>query len=86
MGQVATTRPDIEGYDNVASAILTLRGGGIASLHQSWASHVSDNSMRPVPRRSRIYNYHATTAARMQQASLRNGSYGPVPLGSSRRR
>lgn len=43
MGQVATTRPDLTGYDNVTSAILTLTNGGMASLHQSWASHVNAN-------------------------------------------
>ena len=43
MGQVATTRPDLTGYDNVASAILSLSNGGMASLHQSWASHVTVN-------------------------------------------
>ena len=43
MSQVATTRPDLDGYDKVASAILTLCNGGMASFHQSWASHVGVN-------------------------------------------
>jgi predicted dehydrogenase len=43
IGKVATTRPDLDGYDNVTSAILTLKNGGMASFHQSWASHVDIN-------------------------------------------
>ena len=43
MGKVATTRPDLDGYDNLASAILSLANGGMASFHQSWASHVAVN-------------------------------------------
>jgi myo-inositol 2-dehydrogenase/D-chiro-inositol 1-dehydrogenase len=43
MGRVATTRPDLVGYDNVTSAILSLANGGMASFHQTWASHVAVN-------------------------------------------
>jgi myo-inositol 2-dehydrogenase/D-chiro-inositol 1-dehydrogenase len=41
MGKVATSRPDLDGYDNIMSAIMTLKSGGMASFHSSWASHLS---------------------------------------------
>jgi len=40
MGKVATSRSDLKGYDNIASAIMSLKSGGMADLHASWASHV----------------------------------------------
>ena len=40
MGKVATSRSDLEGYDNIISAVMTLRSGGIANVQASWASHV----------------------------------------------
>jgi myo-inositol 2-dehydrogenase / D-chiro-inositol 1-dehydrogenase len=41
MGKVATSRPDLNGYDNIMSAVMTLKSGGMASFHSSWASHLS---------------------------------------------
>jgi predicted dehydrogenase len=41
MGKVATSRPDLDGYDNIMSAIMTLKSGGMASFHSSWASHLN---------------------------------------------
>ncbi|MFQ6134080.1 MAG: Gfo/Idh/MocA family protein [Armatimonadota bacterium] len=40
MGKVATSRADLDGYDNIVSAIMNLEAGGIAQMHASWASHV----------------------------------------------
>lgn len=40
MGKVATSRSDLEGYDNITSAIMTLKSGGMANIHSSWACHV----------------------------------------------
>jgi myo-inositol 2-dehydrogenase/D-chiro-inositol 1-dehydrogenase len=40
MGKVATSRSDLEGYDNIISAIMNLKAGGMANFHASWASHV----------------------------------------------
>jgi predicted dehydrogenase len=39
-GLVATSRPDLDGYDNILSTFLNLESGGMASFHSSWASHV----------------------------------------------
>jgi myo-inositol 2-dehydrogenase/D-chiro-inositol 1-dehydrogenase len=41
MGKVATSRSDLDGYDNIMSAIMTLQSGGMASFHSSWASHLN---------------------------------------------
>jgi len=43
MGKVATSRRDLEGYDNIISAIMTLKSGGMANIQASWASHVHVN-------------------------------------------
>lgn len=43
MGKVATSRGDLDGYDNIISAIMTLKSGGMANFHASWASHVQVN-------------------------------------------
>lgn len=43
MGKVATSRSDLEGYDNIISAIMTLKSGGMANVQASWASHVHIN-------------------------------------------
>lgn len=40
MGKVTTSRSDLEGYDNIISAIMTLKAGGMANIQASWASHV----------------------------------------------
>ena len=40
MGRVTTSRSDLEGYDNIVTAIMTLKSGGIANIQASWASHV----------------------------------------------
>lgn len=40
MGKVATSRKDLKGYDNIVSAIMTLKSGGMADFHSSWACHV----------------------------------------------
>lgn len=40
MGRVATSRSDLEGYDNIINAIMMLRSGGIANIQASWASHI----------------------------------------------
>jgi predicted dehydrogenase len=40
MGRIATSRPDLDGYDNTMSAVMTLKSGGMASFHASWASHL----------------------------------------------
>jgi myo-inositol 2-dehydrogenase/D-chiro-inositol 1-dehydrogenase len=37
---VATSRPDLVGYDNIMSAAMLLECGAQASFHSSWASHV----------------------------------------------
>lgn len=37
-GTVATDRPDLEGYDNIMSAVMKLESGGMASFHSSWVS------------------------------------------------
>ena len=39
-GRVGTSRPDLVGYDNIISATMTLKNGGTANIHASWASHV----------------------------------------------
>ena len=44
-GRVATDRPDLDGYDNITSAILGLEFGGTASFHSSWASHAAHHCM-----------------------------------------
>lgn len=41
MGKVLTSRSDLEGYDNIVNAIMTLKSGGMANIQSSWASHVS---------------------------------------------
>jgi predicted dehydrogenase len=41
MGNVATSRSDLVGYDNIASVVMTLKSGGMADIHSSWASHVN---------------------------------------------
>jgi predicted dehydrogenase len=41
MGRVRTSRPDLDGYDNITSCILALAGGGIATIQSSWAGHKS---------------------------------------------
>ncbi|MFQ5808020.1 MAG: Gfo/Idh/MocA family protein, partial [Armatimonadota bacterium] len=38
-GKVATSRDDLEGYDNIIAAVMTLRSGAMATIHASWASH-----------------------------------------------
>lgn len=43
MGRVATSRSDIEGYDNIVNALITMKSGTIANIQASWASHVSIN-------------------------------------------
>ena len=43
MGKVATSRNDLKGYDNIVSAIMTLKSGGMADFHASWACHVGVN-------------------------------------------
>lgn len=39
-GRVGTSRPDLKGYDNIISATMTLKNGGMAHIHATWASHV----------------------------------------------
>jgi myo-inositol 2-dehydrogenase/D-chiro-inositol 1-dehydrogenase len=39
MGKVATSRPDLNGYDNITSCILTLANGAMATINSSWAGH-----------------------------------------------
>jgi predicted dehydrogenase len=41
MGKIATSRPDLNGYDNITSCILSLASGGMATIHSSWAGHQS---------------------------------------------
>jgi predicted dehydrogenase len=41
VGKVATSRPDLNGYDNITTCILTLASGGMATIHSSWAGHQS---------------------------------------------
>ncbi|MCA1596773.1 MAG: Gfo/Idh/MocA family oxidoreductase [Chloroflexi bacterium] len=43
-GRTATSRPDLDGYDNIMSAIMVLERGGGATFHSSWASHVNMSS------------------------------------------
>jgi myo-inositol 2-dehydrogenase/D-chiro-inositol 1-dehydrogenase len=38
-GKVATSRSDLDGYDNIIAAVMTLRSGAMATIHASWASH-----------------------------------------------
>lgn len=40
-GVVATDRPDLDGYDNIMSAIMKLKSGAMASFHSNWVSAVS---------------------------------------------
>jgi myo-inositol 2-dehydrogenase/D-chiro-inositol 1-dehydrogenase len=42
IGLTNTSRPDLTGYDNIMTAMLPLRNGGMASFLSSWASHVFD--------------------------------------------
>jgi myo-inositol 2-dehydrogenase/D-chiro-inositol 1-dehydrogenase len=39
MGRVSTSRPDLQGYDNITSCVLTLANGGMAGFNASWAAH-----------------------------------------------
>ena len=39
MGRVATSRSDLDGYDNIVNALMGLRNGGIANIQASWANH-----------------------------------------------
>ena len=41
VGKVMTSRPDLNGYDNITTCILTLASGGMATIHSSWAGHES---------------------------------------------
>src|SRR5579872_6836052 len=41
MGKVATSRPDLQGYDNITSCILTLASGAMATIQSTWAGHES---------------------------------------------
>jgi len=43
MGKAVTSRSDLEGYDDIISAIMNLKSGGIANIQASWASHVNVN-------------------------------------------
>ena len=38
--RVGTSQSDVEGYDNIIAALMTLRCGAMATVHASWASHV----------------------------------------------
>jgi predicted dehydrogenase len=39
MGKIATSRPDLNGYDNITTCILTLASGGMATIQSTWAGH-----------------------------------------------
>jgi myo-inositol 2-dehydrogenase/D-chiro-inositol 1-dehydrogenase len=43
IGLLNTSRPDLKGYDNIMTAMMPLRNGGMASFLSSWSSHIFDH-------------------------------------------
>jgi predicted dehydrogenase len=41
VGKVTTSRPDLNGYDNITTCLLTLSSGAMATVHSTWAGHLS---------------------------------------------